>query len=509
MAGTEFDHKAPDYEAVYRRRAECLTRIREPGFDLAALKAYFKDHPVEFVQSWALTFDPRLAEAGLPTTVPFLPFPRQAEFIPWVVDRWRARESAVVEKSRDMGVSWLCVAVAVWMWLFHPGTVVGFGSRKETYVDEIGNPASLFWKVRQMVALLPREFRPGGYDERKHAPHMRVINPDTGSVIVGEAGDNIGRGNRTSIYFVDEAAFLEHPEAIDAALSQTTNCRIDVSTPNGSGNPFYRKRHSGRVPVFTFSWRDDPRKDDAWYKKQQDTLDPVIVAQEIDIDYEASVSDAWVPGDLITRAQRTGPADVRPLGGWVLGVDAGHFGDDESVISPRRGRLSLPQTVLRGADGPQLAGAVEERCRVLEAAGGEIAAIVIELDGPGVSAHDHLRLGKYANKVVGLHTGTRQKDGKNYNLKAKLWRLAKEHLDAPPASLPNCPELKAQLGSVKYGYKEGLLLMQAKKLYKAQFGRSPDRADAWVLSFGADDRPPVTPDLPDPLAAGPHGWMAV
>ena len=37
-------------------------------------------------------------------------------------------------------------------------------------------------------------------------------------------------------------------------LSQTSNCKIDVATPNGNGNPFYNQRHSGKVTVFTFHW---------------------------------------------------------------------------------------------------------------------------------------------------------------------------------------------------------------------------------------------------------------
>jgi phage terminase large subunit len=48
----------------------------------------------------------------------------------------------------------------------------------------------------------------------------------------------------------------------------TSNCKIDVSTPNGPNGPFYRKRHGGKVPVFTFHWRDDPRKGPAWYAEQ-------------------------------------------------------------------------------------------------------------------------------------------------------------------------------------------------------------------------------------------------
>lgn len=508
MAAPEwFDFRAPDYERIYQLRAERLQRIRtDPGL-VPGLREHYKANPVDFINDWGMTFDPRNAEIGLPTVIPFLLFPKQAEFVTWVRDRWLGREDGLAEKSRDMGISWLSVGIAVWMWTFYSGVVIGFGSRKEEYVDKLGDPKSLFWKVRQFINLLPAEFRPKGYIEAKHAPHMRILNPETGAAIVGEAGDNIGRGNRTSIYFKDESAFYERPDAIDAALSQTSNCKIDLSTVNGNGNPFYRKRHSGKVKVFTFHWRDDPRKDDAWYQKQRESLDPVIVAQEIDIDYNASTSDAWIAGDLIAAAQRNGPADIETLGSWNIGVDAAHFGDDESVIHKRRGRLNLPQVTRRGIDGLGLAAVVSSECDDLVAAGGDIGAIVIELDGPGVSCFDQLKAGKYASKVVGIHTGARLSDGKNYNVKARMWREARDYLDSPPVSMPNCGELRSQVASVKYKYKDGLLLMQSKKEYKAIYGKSPDRADAFVLTFGAAAKPKKAQAAPPQQQFHPQGWM--
>ncbi|WP_024873148.1 hypothetical protein [Tolumonas lignilytica] len=505
-----FDFRHPDYNRVYKLRSERLELMRNTPGMANGLKDYYAENPSDFINDWGMTFDPRNAEIGLPNTIPFLLFPKQAQFIDWLIARWKSREDGLVEKSRDMGLSWLCVAAAAWMWLFKPGTVVGFGSRKEEYVDKLGDPKSLFWKCRQFINLLPEEFRPVGYDEKKHAPHMRIINPETGSTIIGEAGDNIGRGNRTSIYLKDESAFYDRPETIDAALSQTSNCKIDISTPNGNGNPFYKKRHSGKIPVFTFHWRDDPRKDDAWYQKQINSLDPIIVAQEIDIDYNSSRGDVWITGDLVTAAQGNGPADVEAVGGWVVGVDAAHMGDDESVIHKRKGRLNLPQVFRRGADGQQLAGAVEEECRQIEDSGGWIHSIIIELDGPGVSAYDFLKKGKYAALVLGVHTGTRLKDDRNYNLKARLWRTARDYLKDYPVCLPNDSELKSQLSSYRYGYRDGMLLMQSKKEYKSETGKSPDRADAFVLTFAAPEKPMKKPEeyKPNILPKGMNGgWM--
>ena len=145
-----------------------------------------------------------------------------------------------------MGMSWLTVAIAATVCLFNDGVSIGFGSRKQEYVDQIGDPKCLLYKVRKFVANLPVEFR-GTWDAKKHSAHMRVSFPDTGSIISGEAGDGIGRGDRASFYVVDEAAYLPRPELVDASLSETTNCRIDISTPNGMANPFARKRFSGKI----------------------------------------------------------------------------------------------------------------------------------------------------------------------------------------------------------------------------------------------------------------------
>jgi phage terminase large subunit len=479
-----FDWKNPDYVAVFAERTRRLTKLRAMSADdLAALKVFYREHPVEFINDWGMTSDPRNVEIGLPVHVPFVLFPKQAEFVEWVYAHWRAREDGLTEKSRDMGVSWLCVAIAAHMWLFFPDMQIGFGSRKEEYVDEIGNLKALFPKIRLFIDLLPREFRPSGWEGGKF---MLINNPENGASIIGEAGDNIGRGARTGIYFKDESAFYERSEKIEAALSQTSNCKIDVSTPNGSGNSFYRKRHNGRTDVFTFHWHDDPRKDEAWYEKQKRDLDPVILAQEVDIDYSASVSNAWIDGALFEAAFSKGPADVAAIGPKVLGVDAAHEGDDCSCVTFRRGRVS-PWTKLKKGriDGPDLAGWVIQEADDL----GGVEAIVIELDGPGVSCYDTLKRSKYADVTVGVHTGARRSDGKNYNIRAKMWRGLLDWLKDTPCSIARDGELKAEATAMRYSYRDGLLLMEAKKEYKKRVGKSPDRADSMALTFAVDAMP--------------------
>jgi len=489
-----FDWKRPDYTQVFTERAERLTRLRADPALLAGVKAHYADHPADFISDFGFTFDPRNAEIGLPTVVPFLLFPKQRAFIDFVQRKWLAREDWLAEKSRDMGVSWLCVAFAVWMFLFKQGTVVGFGSRKEEYVDRLGDPKSLFWKVRQFIELLPVEFRPKGWDLKTCAPFMRIQNPENGSAIIGEAGDNIGRGNRTSIYFKDESAFYERPETIDAALSQTSNCKGDVSTPNGAGNPFYRKRKGGKVEVFTFNWRDDPRKGPEWYAKQVRELDPVVLAQEVDINYEASVTDAFIPGDLVDAAQQNGPADVEPMGPKQWGLDVARFGDDKSVLTKRQGRVVSEQQAWQGIDTMQLAARIWDMAKA--EAPDQIAVDVI---GVGAGVVD--RLVEFARgsavQIVGVNSSIRVDDGTNYNVRAKIWENGRAWLKDGPVSLPNDPTVKAELCALKYLYRNGLRLIESKDDAKKRGIKSPDFADSLMLTFAEPviSRTPV--DLSD------------
>jgi phage terminase large subunit len=335
----EFDFKHPDYVSIFKRRVEALNRLRADPKALPALKVYYRDHPADFITDWGMTFDPRNAERGLPSWVPFVLFPKQREWIDWVIDHWQRQRPGLTEKTRDMGMSWVSVGLACTLCLFREGLNIGFGSRKEEYVDRIGSPKALFVRARQFMTYLPPEFR-GGWDIKRDAPFMRLIIPKTGSTLSGEAGDNIGRGDRASMYFVDESAHLEHPMLVEASLSQTTNCRIDISSANGMANPFAQKRFSGKIDVFTFHWRDDPRKDDAWYAKQVEELDPVTLAQEVDIDYSASVEGVLIPSAWVQAAiDAHVKLGIKPTGARLGALDVADEGRDLNAFCGAHGIL--------------------------------------------------------------------------------------------------------------------------------------------------------------------------
>lgn len=300
---------------------------------------FYRDNPAQFIVDWGCTSDPRHVESGLPVVIPFLLFPRQVDWVEWVVDRWRNKEPGVTPKSRESGISWLAIALSCTLCLNFDDLVIGFGSRKLELVDLLGDPDCLFWKARSFISNLPVEFR-GGWTPAD-APEKRIKFPGTGSVMKGEGGDQIGRGGRSAIYFVDEAAFLERPGLVEASLSQTTNCRIDISTPNGLGNPFHRKVTEWPAErVFRFHWRDDPRKDDAWYAKQVNELDPVTVAQELDIDFAASVDGVLIPTAWVQAAIDAHLVlGIKPTGDRFGALDVADEGKDLNAFCGAHGIL--------------------------------------------------------------------------------------------------------------------------------------------------------------------------
>lgn len=521
-----FDFKKPDYVAVFQWRLDRLKWIRDNPAVVPGLFKFYQDNPAQFIIDWGVTSDPRNVERKLPALIPFVLFPKQEEWIHWFLERWHSQEPGLTDKSRETGMSWVTVATAATICLFNNGVQVGFGSRKEEYVDKRGDPKSLLWKGRQFIANLPSEFRQG-WDERKHAPFMRIQFPGTGSVITGESGDGIGRGDRASFYFVDEAAWLPRPELVDASLSETTNCRIDISTPRGMGNPFARKRFGGKVPVMSIHWRDDPRKDDAWYQKRCHYIDDqVIIAQEIDLDYTASMEGivipaAWVQASIDAHLK----LNISPSGLRRAGMDVADEGIDKNALCGRYGILAeylecwsgkgsdIYDTTARGftlcdvfdypevyydADG--LGAGVRGDARVINRERAKNKQPMIRFNpfrgsGAVIDPDGDPFLGKDEKKV-----GDRGRTNEDFfhNLKAQAWFSARrrfqltyraivEKLEVNPddiisisSSIPECGKLITELSQPTYSQNNvGKIIIDK----MPDGARSPNRADCLIIAF--------------------------
>lgn len=496
-----------------RRIALAKALLADPAKQAIA-KAHLRHNIADFFNDWLWTYDPRVVGInGLSAWMPFRLFPKQEEFVLWWRERVRLREEWLLDKSRDVGATYLCCGGVLHQWLFEPGFKGSFGSRDADLVDNREDPDSIFQKLRIMRMMLPAWLQPEGFDPGKHDLVMRMINPENGNIITGEAGTEMGRGGRSTVYILDEAAFVPRAERVQAALSGTTDCIGWVSTVSGMGNLFARKRYA--LPsrqVFTLHWKDDPRKGQAWAdRKQKELNDPVIWASEYEIDYSASVEGVCIPAKWVKAAQELASLEPKlPRGSKIGGLDIGG-GKAKSVLIVRDGVVVLPPESRTDPDTTDTAFWALDICNALK-------TDLLNWDAPGVG----LGVTSTMNKAEGYNHIQRQPvntgspptfrewpGGKTsedifVNLKAELWGLGrarfqatfehvqflkgisggKKHPLSDLIALPADPALALQLSLPKRLKNEkGKLLMEG-KLKLAQRGiPSHDEADALMLTF--------------------------
>lgn len=297
-----FDWKNPDYLPIWEARNKRLAWLRAHPEALENIKAYYRDgHLDDFINDWGVTVDGRVVSQGRQAIMPLLLWPKQREYIQFLWQRWRSSQSGTCVKSRDVGISWLAMGFSTGIGIFFDDVSVGFGSEKEDKVDRSGDPDCLFYKGRLFLQYLPIEFR-GGWNIKQYSAHMRLTFPQTGSSITGEAGNNIGRGGRKAIYFVDESAHIPNPKAIDASLIANTDCRIDMSSVWGMANSFAERAHNPDIPRFDFALEDDPRRTPEYWIKKRNESDPVIFAAEYERNFNASIEGQVIPSSWVASA---------------------------------------------------------------------------------------------------------------------------------------------------------------------------------------------------------------
>lgn len=345
-----------DYgQEIARRRRVLSTHRRNIASDpnaLQVIREYYKHAPLNFIRDFGITYDPRSADGIVAT--PFVLFRRQRHLVDFVFQCIGKKQAGLVEKSRDMGATWTCCLISVHLWLFWDGASVSWGSRKAQLVDRIGDPDAIFEKIRMQLRNVPPEFMPAGFKWNEHANHMRIVNPETGAAITGEGGDEIGRGGRSLIYFVDEAAHLEHPESVESSLNSNTDVRIDISSVGALGNVFHRRREAGvewdpkvgvvegRTNVLVMDWRQHPGKSQSWYDaKRQKAEDEGLLhihAQEVDRDYAAAVQGTVIPSAWVQSAiDAHVTLKLQGDGGWGGALDVADEGGDRNALVLRRG----------------------------------------------------------------------------------------------------------------------------------------------------------------------------
>ena len=179
-----------------------------------------------FFNTFLWTFDPRPDAA--PNNLPFITYDYEDDFIDWLLARI-GRRDGLVEKSRDMGVTWTILGVFLHHWLFKDAFLAHLGSKTEDDVDRSGDPKSLFEKLRYFLKTIPAWLL-----AQHETRFMRLVN-ENGNTITGEsANPNFARAGRYNVCLVDEYAAVEYADDIWTSMSNSTPSRIVASCVEGS-----------------------------------------------------------------------------------------------------------------------------------------------------------------------------------------------------------------------------------------------------------------------------------
>lgn len=284
----------------------------------AAAIQLFENNPTAFFSLCLWTYDPRKK----PADRPFIPWGYQEEYINKVNKKIADGENLLTEKSRDMGVTWQILGVFFYRWLMFDENFL-LGSRKEEFVDTIGDMDSHFERLRYFIRTTPEWLLDACRFNKRDSGYMKIFKKGGASLVGESMNPNFSRQGRYNAILLDEFAFVEKAEAIWIGCGDTAPCKLVVSTPNGALNTFARLRNSGKIEVHTIHWRLHPFKDESWYQKQIEERPERGVRQELDISYIISAGKPYYGG--FRRNIHVQKLHVNNQKGLILGWDYGYI----------------------------------------------------------------------------------------------------------------------------------------------------------------------------------------
>jgi hypothetical protein len=194
---------------------------------------------------------------------------------------------------------------------------------------------------------------------------------------------------------------------------------------------------------------------------------------------------AMIPVELIQMAQAR-IVQWHEVSHWpkIMGVDTARFGDDANNFWLRQGYRAEFLKQLYKIDQMQLCGNMTS---LIDEQGIDQAFVDIT-GGNGSGAVDRANQLGYGNKITGVNFASAPTTNQKLylNKRAEMYGLTKEYLKNG-GSLPDGEigaQLRYELSSVQYSYdKQNRLYLESKEEVKKRIGKSPDYADAFVLTF--------------------------
>jgi hypothetical protein len=317
----------------------------------------------------------------------------------------------------------------------------------------------------------------------------RRDNPDESFAFIRTADDPdnfAGFHSEHMFIIVDEASGVGEDmfEVIEGAMSQDDNGLILTGNPTNLTGEFYNAFHKNRSLYHLLHWNGEtsPLVTDRMVELLRKKYGGVS-SNEYKIrvlgDFPDSEENALVSLADIEACIGNDSADN--YGDLVYGVDVARQGDDSSVICKRKGGVVISIDDRHGYKNTQVAGWVEVERKI-----DNPAAIKVDVIGIGAGVVDILDENNAPVVPVNVAESPQHEPDRFRNLRAELYWTLKGMIERHEISLPDDDELVKELAAIKYDFTPtGLIRIEEKDKLKdkKRLGRSPDRADALMLSF--------------------------
>jgi hypothetical protein len=419
---------------------------------------------------------------------------------------------ALVLKGRQQGVSTYLQARFFWWTSLNLGRRALILTHRQDASDHLFGMAERFY---QHSPLPPRL-------GASNAKELVFHELESGYQVATAGAKAVGRSMTCQLFHGSEVAFWESAEDHMAGIGQIVPDApgteiILESTANGVGNLFHRMWQAAaagqsdyRTVFIPWFWQPEYRRvvstldlddqEDAYraaygldleqmaWRHAKIATDFAGDAHRFEQEYPASADlafvlvgvESFIPAPLVmaARASRSGSGQ----GPLVVGVDPARFGDDDTAIVRRRGRVVCPVERIRKRDTMHVAGAI---ARLIKE--DRPARVFIDIGGLGSGIYDRLLELGFGYVVSPVNFGESAGRSERYkNRRAEMWGLLKEWLQLPPASIPDDDGLAADLVGPQYTYdSEGRLKLESKEDMRKRGIRSPDAGDALALTFAA------------------------
>lgn len=277
-----------------RRRCVKDEAFRKAVWKMAELDVAF------FAVTFATIFEPR----PLPRWLPFFLWTDQVSLLAWFTEIY-GRRSGAVNKTRGIGLSWLCALFIFHKWLFSREAKIAVLTKDSDLLDG-PDCNSLIGKFQYLFDHLPtwaKFTKSGSTKLSRLGGKTTFINTETGSVIQGFVCTSTKlRQLRFTMIFADEFAFWDRTDQEEWMVSSggCTQCRLMVSTWNSFDDIFHRVMYEEQTSLLRMSafWWNNHERWQGAYKMESGRVTYVDKAFRHEDGYEFGMPDLIDEGTL-------------------------------------------------------------------------------------------------------------------------------------------------------------------------------------------------------------------